>query len=89
MQVALQDIGQLTYLRRRVGPWGRESGSGGTGRGRLGPGRGGPGPVARGGLGWRIVSGTAADWCSKLGKLRKSFKPSFTGLICRYAADQG
>jgi hypothetical protein len=39
--------------------------------------------------GWRIVSGTAADWCLKLGKLRKSFKPSFTGLICRYASDQG
>lgn len=53
MQVALQDIGQLTYLRRRVG------------------------------------SGTAADWCLNLGKLRKLFKPSFTGLICRYASDQG
>lgn len=67
--------------RGRAGPVAR-------GRGLAG-GVGAPEPVARGGLGWRIVSGTAADWCLKLGKLRKSFKPSFTGLICRYASDQG
>jgi hypothetical protein len=89
MQVALQDIGQLTYLRRRVGSWGSEVRLRAyqAGSARAGP-KGGPGD-GPGGPGWRIVSGTAVDWCLKPGKPRKSFEQSFTGLICRYASDQG
>ena len=74
MQVALQDIGQVTYLRRRVGAAGFGSPAPGVWRG-VGPGSGeGRTAVGHGGVSV-LKTGPGAQ-------------TAFTGLFRRYASDQ-